>query len=315
MGNVLAATAPIYLILAAGFLAVRTGWMAQADLRVLGRFAGQVCLPVLVFNAVVRAGPGGILHADYLWVYGLGAFSSFAIVMTVVWKVRGKSLPFAAIAGLGVANSNSAFVGYPIVAQVLGPVAGAALALNMLIENLLIIPLAMAIADIAAHQRQSGEILRTTLKSLLRNQVLVAVVAGLAFSATGWQLPAFVDKALGMVAVAASPTSLFFIGGSLVGLQIGGMRGDIGLIAAAKLILHPALVALFALLIGISQPELRWAAILYAAMPMLSIYPVLAMRHGHERFCAAALLVTTAVSFLTISALIALMGVRVNTFW
>jgi malonate transporter and related proteins len=49
---------------------------------------------------------------------------------------------------------------------------------------------------------------------------------------------------------------------------------------------------------------LRTAAIALAAMPMLGIYPVLAQKHGHEGFCAAALLVTTVASFFTLSGLL-----------
>ena len=39
----------------------------------------------------------------------------------------------------------------------------------------------------------------------------------------------------------------------------------------------------------------------FAAMPMLSIYPILAQPHGEEAFCAAALLLATLLSFLSIS--------------
>ena len=95
------------------------------------------------------------------------------------------------------------------------------------------------------------------------------------------------------------------IGGSLVGLQLAGIRGDIALITCGKLLLHPLCVLAFVLLFPPEQPLLRAAAILFAAMPMLSIYPVLAQRHGHERLCAAALLAATVSSFVSISLLIA----------
>jgi malonate transporter and related proteins len=55
------------------------------------------------------------------------------------------------------------------------------------------------------------------------------------------------------------------------------------------------------------DPVLRTAAIVYACMPMLSIYPVLAQKYQHEGFCAAALLATTVLSFFSISAVLWLM--------
>ena len=52
-----------------------------------------------------------------------------------------------------------------------------------------------------------------------------------------------------------------------------------------------AVLAMLSLLPPI-DPTLRTAAIVYACMPMLSIYPVLAQKYQHEGFCAAALLAT-----------------------
>jgi len=51
------------------------------------------------------------------------------------------------------------------------------------------------------------------------------------------------------------------------------------------------------------------ALILTAALPIKSIYPILAMRHGHEGF-AAAQLATTTLSFFTLSALLMVLGPR-----
>jgi predicted permease len=46
--------------------------------------------------------------------------------------------------------------------------------------------------------------------------------------------------------------------------------------------------------------SLRTAALAFAAMPMLSIYAILAQPYGEEGFCSAALLLTTLLSFVTI---------------
>ena len=106
--------------------------------------------------------------------------------------------------------------------------------------------------------------------------------------------------------------TLFIIGGNLVGLQVRGLRRQVGLIALGKLVLHPAAVwgaiALLAAL-GLPVPEgdLRAAAVLSAAMPMLGVYAILAQRHGHEGFAAAALLGTTAASFVSLNAILWLM--------
>jgi malonate transporter len=54
-------------------------------------------------------------------------------------------------------------------------------------------------------------------------------------------------------------------------------------------------------LIGPLEPSLQRAAIIYASVPMLSIYPVLAQKYGLDGLAAAALLVATTLSFVTIN--------------
>ncbi|MDE2453335.1 MAG: AEC family transporter, partial [Burkholderiales bacterium] len=84
-------------------------------------------------------------------------------------------------------------------------------------------------------------------------------------------------------------------------LRLQGMRREIALVAAGKLLLHPLAVLGGLLLLQPAVPALRSAGIVYASVPMLSIYPVLAQKYGYEGLCAAALLVTTVLSFVTIS--------------
>ncbi len=101
------------------------------------------------------------------------------------------------------------------------------------------------------------------------------------------------------------------IGGSLVGLQARGLQGTVLPIALGKLVLHPlAMWAVLVLLVPIDDPALRAAALLTGAMSMLGIFTILNQRHGHGTVSAAALLVTTVLSFFTLSVLLWLLQVH-----
>lgn len=304
MASVLTVTAPIYLLIAAGFLAVQRGWMQATDTRVLGRFVAQICVPALLFRAIATQRLADVLHADYMLVYALGSLLVLGMVTLAAWRWRGRPISLAALQGLGAAGSNSAFVGYPIVAGLIGPIAGVALALCTLVENLLVMPLAFALADAGGAQGRRAAA-KAALLGVLRNPMVLAIAAGLAVSASGLALPAVLDRSVALLAGAAPPTALFVIGASLVGLSLQGIRGDLVLVTLGKLVLHPLVVLALVWLWPPADPALRAAAVLFAAMPMLSIYPVLAQRHGHEKFCAAALLAATVLSFVTVAALIA----------
>ena len=278
-------------------------------MRVLGRFVVSFCLPALIFNALSKRPLAEVLNGPYLLAYAGGSLAVVALAMLVGRRLRGQSVPLATMQSLGMAASNSGFVGYPIVLQLLGPSAGVALALTMLVENLLVLPLCFAMADNDGEDasRRWHHTLWISLRKLLKNPLVLAILAGFSFSMLGLHLPAVLAQTVQIVATASSPVALFVIGGSLVGLKLAGVRRDLAWVAMGKLILHP--LAVFTLLwllppTLVVAPELRIAAVLFAAMPMLSIYPVVAQKYGLEGFTAAALLVTTIASFFSISALL-----------
>lgn len=298
----LSVTLPIYLLIGLGYLSVRLDWFGKAEMRVFGRFVVQFALPALVFQALAQRRFAEILNPSYLLAYTLGSLAVMGPAWLVARRVQRRSAGYSALFAMGASFPNSGFVGYPIVLQLLGPVAAVALALGMLVENLLLLPLTLALAEGRRDSRAWTSALRQTLARLARTPLVVAIAAGFAVSLAGLPLPDALNKSVGLLANASTALALFVIGGSLVGLQLRGRLRDLGAVAAAKLLLHPlAVLALLWLLPPVDGP-LRSAAVLFAAMPMLSIYPILAQPHGEEGFCAAALLLTTVLSFASVSA-------------
>jgi predicted permease len=211
----------------------------------------------------------------------------------------------SALAALGSSSPNSGYIGYPILLQVMGPAAGVGLALALLVENLLIIPLALVLADAGAQQHGAWQTtLKQSLWRLRKNPMIWAIVLGMVCSMLDLHLPEVVNKTIQLFAVACSALALFVIGSSLVGLRVAGLLGQVSWIVVGKLVVHPLAVAAVLWWWGPMAPHLQMAALLLSAMPMLSIYPLLAQPHGLQGFCAATLLATTVVSFFTISALL-----------
>jgi predicted permease len=212
---------------------------------------------------------------------------------------------------MGMSCSNSSFIGYPILLLTLAPVAGVALAMNVLVENVVMLPLIITLAENGRGDgRQSWRrVLRLTLARLARNPLVIALAAGLTVSLLEWPLPAPLGRTVTLFAQASGALSLFVIGGTLVGLPMHGLARQVAPIMAGKLLLHPLAVALA--MAGLAQigaapadPQLRHAAIMNAAMPMMSIYPIVAQAYGLENRSAAALVLTTSASFVTLSVLL-----------
>lgn len=306
MLDILAITGPIYFCIAVGFVVTRWGLFAKAEMRVLGKFVINLALPALLFNAISQRPLREVMHTDYLMAYALGSCTMLLAGYAWARYVQRSATSYRAYFAMGMSCSNSGYVGYPVALLALGPVSGVALALNMVVENLLVLPLLILLAD--ADRKSEGhalKVLAQTLLRLLRNPMILAIVLGFAYSLSGWQLPGPVARTINVFAQASSALALCVIGGTLVGLQIKGMRRQVSKITFGKLILHPLAVLVAATwVVPIADPQLRMAAVVFAAMPMLGIFPIMAQRHGHEDTAAAALLITTIASFFTLSGLL-----------
>ena len=305
MFEILAITIPIYVAIALGYGLTRWGIFPKSDMRAFGTFVVKVAMPALLFNALSQRKVSDILNTDYVLAYALASLLTLALGIVWALRVGRHSRSMSSCFAMGMSCPNSGFVGYPIILLSLGPIAGVTLALNMIVENLLIIPLLLAWAETGQGQQRWHQIVMQTLKGMLSNPMIWGIVIGFLFSWFEVQLPASLSRTVTLFAQASAALSLFVIGGSLVGLPVKGMGSNVAQIAMGKLLVHP-LVMTFVLwwLLPIQDPVLRTAALLTCAMPMFGIYPILTQKHGHDGLSAAALLVTTMASFVSLNALL-----------
>ena len=303
MLEILAITTPIFLLIGAGYLAMGTRLVNREQMQGVTTFVLYFALPALVIRAVTQNPLDEVLRPHYLLAYGLGSLAVFAFALLLTLGLQRKPLSEAAIHALGMSASNSGFIGFPVAAMVLGASPAAVfLALNMLIENLLIIPMALILAEVG-RQRGAGIVTaaRKTLVRLIRNPILVGLALGLLLAVTDTALPRPLAQAVDMLANASGPAALFVIGGTLFGLQVRGMMNDVGQIVAGKLILHPLAVLGVFLLIPEADPILLAGALLFACAPMISVFPLLGQRYGMAGVSAATLMVATLSAFVTLS--------------
>lgn len=310
MLDILAITGPIYLTIAAGYLAVRLDLFAKSDMQVLGRFVLNLALPCMIFGAIASRDLHDILHPAYLFAYAAGSLLVLGFGFFWSRTLQRESFAASTLNAMGMSCANSGYVGFPILLLTLPSVAATALALNVVIENILILPLLLVLAEHGQNGNQPWY--RTVVqcfKRLITNPLVIALMAGMLVSLLSLKLPEPLTRTTTLFAQASSAISLFVIGGTLTGLSLQGMARQISPIIAGKLLLHPLAVGLclwFGLQIGLPSQDktLQLAALLSAAMPMMGIYPILAQRYGLENIAAAASLGATIISFFTLSAAI-----------
>jgi predicted permease len=135
--------------------------------------------------------------------------------------------------------------------------------------------------------------------------VVLSVIAALVWNLTGLPVPATLRNTLELLGAAAPPLALFCLGGGLAGIAAAALRKETAAIVAIKLVALPAVVWGLGHLIGLSPIEMA-VAVTMAALPTGANAFILARRYatGADR-SRSAVVVSTALSVLTLSALIA----------
>lgn len=311
MADVLSITSPIFIIIGIGYLAVRSGLIAQEAMPLLSRFVLYFALPALIFGTLSSMQISEVIQIDFLAIYAIGSVAALFIGIALNrWVLRANPME-ASLRGMGMSISNSAFIGYPVLLQVFGAPPTQPFTMTIIVETALILPLALVLIEYGKRGENQDEALltiwRRILSRIIRNPLIIAITGGLICAGLKLPIPGSLERSLEMLAMTSAGTALFIIGGSLVGIRVNDNLGSTGLVAVGKLALHPLLMLLLVTLWRDFDPMLEKAVVLAAAMPMFSIFPVIASGFGYGRQCAGMLLVTTALSFVSLTLLLALL--------
>ncbi|MBL8552295.1 MAG: AEC family transporter [Hyphomonadaceae bacterium] len=298
--QIIAILFPIVALVALGVLAGRAKLLDQAAFRVLGRFVMLFALPATIFNAISSHPFAEILDPDYLIVYAIGSLIAFSSAYVLF---LGKPASERALLALGASAANTGFIGYPVALQVLGPVAGVAAGLTMLVENMLVIPLALFLAARAANAHTPAA-LRDAFLRVAKMPLIWAVIAGFALSAVGVALPELVRRPISLLASASAPVALIFVGGVLSSLDLRALPAEPLLQTAIKLLVHPLAVFAALQLFPNSLPTLQSAALIFAAAPVVTIFPLLGAPFGMEHRNAVYLMLSTLLAAFTLPILL-----------
>jgi malonate transporter len=296
---------PVFGLILAGFAFGRPPLFSAEAARGLTTFVFHLAIPALLFRSMAEAGlPGrddlAILEAYYAAVLIVGTMAVLGGRYLLHDRLAG-----SAVLGIGATFSNTVQIGVPLALAAFGE---AGLAQHLLIVTfhaaLLIGGYTVLVEmDLAEGRGRPLAVLGTTLASVARNPIVVAVLAGLAVGSLGIPIPGPADRLLEMLAGAAVPCALFSLGAGLVGLRTGDLMGPSLMVVVLKLLALPAAVWLLGRHVFDLTPLQLAVATVCATLPSGANAFVFAQRYDiHVLPTASAVLVTTALSMVTTGA-------------
>jgi malonate transporter and related proteins len=303
---ILLKTLPFFAVIATGFLAGRARFITPEATGQLTRFVFYFALSAMLFGFAANLSLAEIFSLPFVLAYLTGTALVWGLVLAL-GLIRGTGREAALFEAHTGVIGNVGFLGIPMLVLLLGPKAVGPVLLVLAVD-LIVFSSALTLGITLLRSGRVGpDTLRLLALGLLKNPMIVSTVLGMAWGATGRSLWTPVAEFMTLLGAAATPCALFAIGASLA-----GRRPDRPLIAAwlsfAKLVLHPAAVAIAALWLFPVEPYAAGVMIAAAALPVAGNVFILAQHYGvAPQRVSTAILISTALSVLTVTAVIALL--------
>lgn len=241
---------PFFCLVGLGWAAVHIQLLTPTGIQALNTFVLFFGLPAMVFLLAAQGALAAHTLGPMLLAYGVGG-TVLLLLACAVYAKAGMTRPHAGLLALATVFPNTGFLGLPLLTALLGTTAAGVVMATLLVDVLWLSSLGLVWASSSTTgHKYAGSQLAQSLYGALRNPLLWAMAAGLAWHGTSWHLPMALDKTLGLLGMAASPTALFALGGVLhkrgrtlpISPDVSGAAWIHPAGVVMKLVAHPALV-------------------------------------------------------------------------
>lgn len=291
------ATLPVFLLMVAGGVLGRLGFLPAAFCKAADRLTFTVTLPVMLFLDMA----GLDIRRDFEPKFVLFCAGATLAGILATWALARVLMRDKAVVGEFVQaayRSSAAILGVAFIQNIYG---SSGMAPLMILGSVPLFNIfAVLILMIESPQHQTPRPARV-LRGVLTNPILLGIVAGTVFSLLPVQMPAIAEKTLTSLSSLTTPLALLSIGAGFKGASAIRRAGPTLAAAFIKtvglsLVFIPCAVAL-----GFRQQELVALLIMLGSPTTPSAY-VMARNMGHEGvLTASAVALTTLLSALTLT--------------
>lgn len=300
---------PVFLVIAAGYLAVRLRWFSDASVDGLMKFATTFAIPALLCVGIATVDLGASADPAMLFSFYGGALTGFVVGMAGARLLFRRDWEDCVVVGFCGLFSNSVMLGLPVTERAYGD---AEIARTLLIVALHAPFCYLVGITVMETVRNSGRgVLATmggTLRSMLHNPIMIGIALGFALNLSGLPIPSMARDALDMLIRAALPAALFGLGGILCRYRPEGDFRLIGFACAVSLLVHPSMSWALGRLTDLSEPSFRAAVVTAAMPPGLNAFLFADLYGRARRVAASTVLLATALSFVTAIAWLTVLG-------
>ncbi len=296
----------VFALIAIGYGAAATRLVRPTTGDGLSDFVFTIAVPLLLFRTIATASFDHGLPFLMWCAYFASVIVTWTTAHLVMSSVFGRDARAGVVSGVTAGFSNLVLLGVPFVTGIFGEPGLAVLSQLvsvhlplMMIASILLFDWAMRKDGESVQRAGVSAMVKSFLRQLLSNPLIIGIFAGLATRASGIEIPGVIDRVIATLASVAGPVALFAIGVSLKGYGIGGQIPQSLVVVGLKLVLMPGVMLIMALLTGL--PELPAKVMVAAASLPAGVNSwLIASRFGTgQRLASTAMTIGTALAALT----------------
>ncbi len=293
-------TAPIFIVIAAGFLIRKIKLINDEGVGLLNRLAYNIGLPALIFLNITNYRLSEIFDIDIIKVI-YSAYGIYFIILFLLSFFIKRSRKTRGAFIVASFRCNMAFVGLPIVWMAYGSLALARA--SLVIAFLVPVNIISTVLIFKFFNRREEKLdTKKLIMNFATDPIIIATLLGIIFSYFGLGLPGFMHDSLDIISGMTVAIALLSIGASF---RFDHLKDDLKMVSYIsfnKLILLPAIIFLVATFIyKIDIFDRNVMVILFATPLAVAAYIMAKELRSNYNLMASALIFTTIISALTIS--------------
>ncbi len=294
---------PLLFAAGLGYLAAQRRWFRRKEIDGLARFVFLIAIPAMLLHSLASNPLGSEFQFSLLLAFYLPTWVLFGLI---AWLARAYfvfSFPRTAVLALAATFGNTALIGLPVLFAAFGPPALLPVLLIVSFQATSLFLLTSLIAEAGTPDRTGLASLRSSLRSLTRDPIVLSLVAGLGLNLLQIDLPSPIEGFVELLGQAALPCALFVLGANLQRYRLRQDLRSVLVLAAIKNLVHPCLVWLAVRYVFELSELWSQIAVLTAAMPTGVNAYILAEKYGvAQETVASTVWVSSLASIFTISA-------------
>ena len=293
------ATMPIFLLMVLGAGLRKAGVMEGAFVDKANQFVFKAALPVLLFEDLSNSDFAKVWDAGFvLFCFG-ATLISILVAAALALALRDKSQRGEFIQASY--RSSAALLGIAFIKNIYGDVGMAPLMIIGSVPLYNIMAVVVLTLTSPGKQGMDRGMAADTIKGILKNPIILGILAGMAWSLTGLKQPQIMEKTVTSLASVATPLGLMAMGASFDGKKAGQrLKPALGA-SAVKLLLLSAIFLPAAVYLGFREQQLVAILVMLGSATTVSCF-VMARNMGHEGVLSASVVaITTCASAFTLT--------------